>query len=110
MADLPMIFNRRNNHIPLGAVYVGRGSPFGNPFKIVGGRRDKCLIKYRDWLLTQPDLIERIKRELRGKDLVCYCAPALCHAEILRDIANDLEETEWVSNIPSKQSLPNITG
>lgn len=89
MKDLPPIYNRRNDGVPRHAVYVGRGSPFGNPFKIVGGRRDKCLIKYKAWLLTQPELIAQIKRELKGKALSCYCAPALCHAEVLREIANE---------------------
>lgn len=96
--SLPRIHNRKNVGIPSGAVYVGRGSPFGNPFKIVGGRRDKCLVKYREWLLTQPELISRIKQELKGKDLVCYCAPLLCHAEILRGIANDVDEDQWLNS------------
>jgi hypothetical protein len=28
------------------------------------------------------------KTELRGKDLVCWCAPKLCHADVLLEIAN----------------------
>lgn len=87
---MPVIHNRRNDDpIPPDAVYVGRGSPFGNPFKIVGGRRDKCILRFQKWLKEQPELIEKIKCELRGKDLVCYCAPLLCHAEILMEIANE---------------------
>ncbi len=86
---MPIVYNRRDDDVPDSAVYVGRGSPFGNPFKIVGGRRDKAIVKFREWLLTQPKLIEKVKRELRGKDLVCYCAPSLCHAEFLMEIANE---------------------
>lgn len=85
---MPKIYNRNDDHVPPHAVYVGRGSPFGNPFKIVGGRRDKAIIKFSEWLSEQPDLIAKVRKELKGKDLVCYCAPAFCHAEILMEVAN----------------------
>jgi hypothetical protein len=26
--------------------------------------------------------------ELRGKDLVCWCAPDACHADVLLELAN----------------------
>jgi hypothetical protein len=26
--------------------------------------------------------------ELRGKDLICWCAPKPCHADVLLDLAN----------------------
>jgi hypothetical protein len=29
-----------------------------------------------------------IKRELKGKDLICFCAPKPCHADVLLEIAN----------------------
>ena len=83
------VLNKHFHAIPRDAVYVGRGSPFGNPFRIgVDGRRDQVIAKFERWLETQPELIEKIKRELRGKDLVCFCAPSYCHAEILMEIAN----------------------
>ena len=37
-------------------------------------------------------LIQEIKDELKGKDLVCFCAPKLCHGEVLLRIANGTEE------------------
>ncbi|AMO44147.1 hypothetical protein vBRpoSV10_89 [Ruegeria phage vB_RpoS-V10] len=85
---MPEIYNKNNDNVPAHAIYVGRGSPFGNPFRIVNGRRDKAIMKFREWLLSQPELVEKVKHDLRGKDLVCYCAPAFCHAEILMEIAN----------------------
>lgn len=30
-----------------------------------------------------------MKRELRGRDLVCWCFPLTCHGEILLRIANE---------------------
>jgi hypothetical protein len=26
--------------------------------------------------------------ELRGKDLICWCAPEACHADVLLELAN----------------------
>jgi Domain of unknown function (DUF4326) len=76
-------------YIPKNAVYVGLGSPYGNENKIgKDGSRAEVIEKYRVWLETQPALIERVKRELKGKDLVCYCAPQACHADLLLKIAN----------------------
>jgi len=69
-------------------IYVGRPGKWGNPF-VIGrdGTRDEVIAKYRAWLLRRPALMAALP-ELRGKDLVCWCAPARCHAEILVDLAN----------------------
>lgn len=98
VTNLPRIWNakivgtRRS-----GAVYVGRNprrmepNPFGNPFRVgEDGDRDTVLRKYEEWLWTQPELIAKIKSELRGKDLICWCWPKPCHAAILRKIANEV--------------------
>jgi hypothetical protein len=34
-------------------------------------------------------LRNRVKKELRGKHLVCFCAPKACHADTLLRIANE---------------------
>lgn len=75
-----------------GCVYVGRPTKFGNPFLVgVDGTRDDVIQKYEEWVLQQPELIKAIKLELRGKPLICWCAPKRCHAEILMCIANEGE-------------------
>lgn len=90
---MPKVLNKHHLvRIPKGAVYIGRPSKWGNPFPLVDGDRITCLKKYREWIVTQPELIAAAKRELRGKDLVCFCAPQLCHGDILIQIAN--EETK----------------
>lgn len=70
-------------------VYIGRGSPYGNRF-VIGhdGTREEVIGKFEDWLRGQPQLIERVKRELRGKILGCHCAPKPCHGDVLARIAN----------------------
>ena len=71
-------------------VYIGRPSKWGNPFKIgKDGSRDEVIFKYRQWLLSQPNLVEQAKKELKGYDLVCWCKPYPCHGDVLLEIANE---------------------
>lgn len=84
MIDTPRIHNKRAGTAPPGAVYIGRGSPWGNPF-VIGpdGTRDEVIEKFRR--LTLPRLDVTL---LRGKHLVCWCAPAACHGDLLLCVAN----------------------
>jgi hypothetical protein len=70
-------------------VFIGRPGRWGNPF-ILGrdGDRQEVIEKYRAWLRTQPQLVERARRELAGRVLGCYCAPLTCHGDILAAIAD----------------------
>lgn len=81
----PRVLNkhRDNTH---GAVYIGRGSPWGNPFKIgVDGNRDDVCDKFESEVLPTLDV-----EPLRGKNLVCYCAPQRCHGDsIMRKLYGD---------------------
>ena len=89
--------------MPEGAVYVGRGSQWGNPFKVgIDGTAKECVEKYSkmlmpythqsnngmdDFLLSQANMhwIEQLK----GKDLACWCKESeQCHADWLLFIAN----------------------
>jgi len=91
--NAPQVLNfyKVGKTVPPGAVYVGRGrgSTHGNPF-VIGehGTREEVIARHREWLLSQPELVERVKRELRGRDLVCFCAPKACHADTLLEVAN----------------------
>lgn len=69
-------------------VYIGRPSIWGNPFTIgKDGNRKEVIEKYKEWIQTQPQLLDIIKY-LRGKVLGCWCAPKECHGDILADLAN----------------------
>lgn len=99
----PKVWRMRDPACPTDAVYVGRAwrdvpaSKFGNPFH-VGQRRSnfepsdaprmRAIEQFREWLLSKPELVEAAKAELRGKHLVCWCAPLACHADVLLEIAN----------------------
>ncbi len=87
---MPKLFNKHKDGMPKGSVYIGRPSDWGNPFEIGrDGSRYEVISKYRKWLLKQPDLVERVKQELKGKDLVCFCYPQHCHGSVLLKIANE---------------------
>lgn len=70
-------------------VYVGRPSKWGNPF-VIGpdGDRNMVIDKYEKWLRGNTQLMKEVK-ELKGKVLACWCAPAKCHGDVLLKIANE---------------------
>lgn len=69
-------------------VYVGRPSKWGNPFEVGrDGTRSEVVAKYREWIKTQPNLLDALP-ELRGKTLACWCAPQACHGDVLSELAN----------------------
>ena len=86
------------NHEPYD-VYIGRGSRWGNPFRIgLDGNRDEVIDKYADWLMTQSILLAKVG-QLKDKRLGCYCAPKRCHGNILAQLADTvaaLPSYTWV--------------
>lgn len=134
----------RGWRMPADAVYVGRPSPWGNPFPISGdvapwlavalgqradaaGRRTAAVMAYRAWMTATPLPIPAASPDgaaleysdgsvlavkdivvgmgllmlskspisipdkpdlepLRGHDLVCWCPPGPCHADVLLDL------------------------
>ena len=71
-------------------VYVGRPGKWGNPIVLKReSEREAVLEEYIEYLNDHPQLMEDAKRELKGKVLGCWCAPRLCHAEVLAQIANE---------------------
>lgn len=111
-APIPRVLNQHKDGRPAGTVYVGRPSPWGNPFAIGrDGDRDVVMARYIDWLRDQPGLIDRARRELAGKDLVCWCAPARCHGEVLRDLAlgRPLPPPGQPKHDPAQPGLPGLS-
>lgn len=78
------------NGLPI--VYVGRPGKWGNPY--ITGTSAHLTIKeaitlyekyIKDW-----NLEEEIKKELKGKNLSCWCPlEQKCHADVLLKIANE---------------------
>ena len=76
-------------------VYIGRGSKWGNPYKIGGAESRASVIRLYEDRLYQTvegrELLGNIE-ELRGKTLVCYCKPQACHGDVLVNILNRIGE------------------
>jgi len=87
---MPKVLNDHKDRSSSDAVYIGRPSKWGNPF-VIGkdGSREDVLLKYRLWFLSNPALIKEAKKELKGKDLICFCKPKPCHGDLLLKIANE---------------------
>ena len=82
------VLNEHHAGVPAGAVYIGRGSKWGNPFRIgPDGDRAAVIAKYELWLADQHQLLRALD-EFRGCDLVCFCAPRPCHGDLLLRLAN----------------------
>lgn len=90
------VANKRLVGFPVRSVYIGRGSKWGNPASHLPSKyrtvkvatRQEAIEYYREHLRQNPDLVEAARRELRGKVLVCYCAPLVCHGDVLARIAD----------------------
>jgi hypothetical protein len=78
--------------MPAGAVKVDRATGWGNPYHGDGPYdRARVVALFRDYVgrPQQEGLRARIKAELRGKDLACWCPlDQPCHADVLLEIAN----------------------
>lgn len=95
----PRRYQRTRNvaaDIPVEAVYVGRPTKWGNPWKIGDTHPElgdpmpaaDVVVLYRDWLFERGAQTE-VRLALRGKDLVCWCSlDAPCHADVLLEVAN----------------------
>lgn len=93
---MPQVLNKRQlKDFPDNAVYVGRPSKWGNPFATKPSvyskgpiyTTDEAIGLYELYLKNNSKLMAQI-HELKGKDLVCWCAPNPCHADILLRLAN----------------------
>jgi hypothetical protein len=93
--------------MPVGAIYVGRPTMWGNRYQIgtwsnTLGRPvetvDEAVRLYREIIWDSPDgphMAAYIGERLRGHDLVCWCAlDQPCHADILLQLANSTKAGE----------------
>lgn len=92
---MPRVINIRSIRgvWPENTVRVDRRSRWGNHFIMRNDsdkERDRVCDAFEEAVKSwPPEVIAALKRELRGKDLACWCAPKRCHAETLLRIANE---------------------
>lgn len=102
------IYNRRTDDIPSGAIYIGRGSKWGNRYSHIRSdlavervkTREEAVEKHFLWLkkqLKEGKISLEVMASLDGKDLVCFCRPLKCHGETLEKLA------KWAKSELDKQ-------
>jgi len=92
--------------MPANTVKVDRTTRWGNPFMPdAHGSAANAVACHRAWILgdraglsaggcqapagRKPPSLEEIRRELRGRNLACWCKPGTpCHADLLLELAN----------------------
>ncbi|MDH6224301.1 DUF4326 domain-containing protein [Streptomyces sp. MJP52] len=114
---------------PEGAVYVGRGSGFGNPRKVgstswtvlPGGWIDKrphqpltaqqAVDSFINSHTHDVDYLRVIRERLAGRDLMCWCPIGQpCHADWLLELANSPRPVEdFVDHSPKPAFLATET-
>lgn len=106
--------------MPANTVYVGRGSRWGNPFRVEAAPSDgrapvtaeDAVALFERWLADPAPTSHPAARarlldslaELRGRHLACWCPltdeagrPAACHADVLLTLANTTGTADRVS-------------
>lgn len=96
------VLNRKTDDTR-GAVYIGRPSPLGNPFRLqsAGGRytRDASVDTYDGYLRERiagrdPAVLGELSRLLEkaregNLALECYCAPERCHGDVIKAVLEE---------------------
>jgi hypothetical protein len=91
-----IVHRKRSDCLP-----IDRSSQWGNPFHLSDPTnlrlREECVAKYRAWLWEQiqsgntkmlDDLISKRKAHGGVLALGCWCAPRLCHGDVLAAAAD----------------------
>lgn len=80
------------------AVYIGRPSKWGNPFKLKDYPLEACLEKYKEYLNAKLKEDSHFLDPLKRKNLVCFCPlDQPCHADIIMKVLEKEEERrEWM--------------
>jgi len=112
MAKVLNLRNRSEGEIwDFVAQRIDRLTMWGNPYVIgIDGDRVAVLAKYEYWLFqwvtykkeiviarkySNKWVIENLK-QLKDRDLACWCSPELCHGDILLQLAADVGKYEKV--------------
>lgn len=71
--------------------YIGRGSLFGNPYKIGrDGNRKEVIKKYEIWARNSQNIKIMIGRLPENAILGCFCKPLKCHGDIIIQIWKEI--------------------
>lgn len=76
--------------MPPNTISVARPGKWGNPTKVGPGETAHYAVScFRDFVRDNADYVVAAKKELRGKNLACWCPlRAECHRDVLLEISN----------------------
>jgi len=108
MAVKIRVLNKGRARRGLYGVYIGRGSPLGNPF-IIGkdGTRAEVIDKYKPYLenalkegnpviVKAMNDISEMSMQYAGVNLLCHCKPKRCHGDVIKSIIEDVAKAKGV--------------
>ena len=71
-----------NLHATSFTKYIGRGSKFGNKYRLgFDGSREEVIAKHKKDFYNDPELQEAVWNELKSETLGCFCKPEDCHGD-----------------------------
>lgn len=85
---------------PCECVYIGRGTPLGNPFRVTEDlSREEAIEAYDGWLREKvaqgdPVILTALRGLKKESRLVCSCAPLPCHGSVVQRIWSQWRATE----------------
>lgn len=80
-------------------IYIGRGTPWGNPFAISHGDgpdREEVIEKYKDYFskkIVEDEAFRNGIIGMKGLRLACFCKPQACHGDVIAEYLDSLPET-----------------
>lgn len=72
--------------------YIGPASKWANPFVSPrDGDNKQVVLKFKNWVYSQPQLQQEIRAHLKDKALGCWCQKGqLCHGDVLVTVAESV--------------------
>ena len=90
--DSPKDWKNNPDYVYIGRSGKGLNGFYGNPFRLYNEtERIECLERFTKWFIMRLDDDKEYKQkilELKGKTLICFCKPALCHGDVIADYVN----------------------
>lgn len=103
------VVNKYRHEVSDNDVYIGRGSPLGNPFtsQPLGKTkantqcttREESINNFREYIkekiknkdITVCNELNRLYKQALTKDLnlVCFCSPLSCHGDVIKEIIDE---------------------
>lgn len=86
----PRVVNRHHfpDGVPPPSMYIGRGTPLGNPYTVKDHGPELAMSKYREWIwgklsVKDPAVLGELAKITEEHKLICSCKPGPCHGDVV---------------------------